>query len=187
MDMFLGLFYIILTVYHFVAFCCEWKCWFNFPNPDYEAYETVFSISCVCDCVLKLWFMYRLFTAVGKLRQPNLILGRNLSTVLLPEVNFHMLEAVITLAQSSISGHMTFFTLTRRNCVDSMIYNLARCCCCGAVLQLLCFVKNLCGYHGRREQSDSEKLANLFGIVFSFVSLLFVYGMASSLQNEEFC
>ena len=187
MDLLLGLFYIFLTLYHLVAFCCEWICWSNFPNRGYATHETVFSISCVCDCVLKLWFIYRLFRTIAKLRQPNIILGRNVSSVLLPELNFHVLEAVINLAQSSISGEMTFFSLTKRNCVKSMIYNLARCCCCGAVMQLFCFLKNLCGYHGRREQSDNEKLADLFGVVFSFVSVRMAYGTVSSSQNNLFC
>ena len=192
MEMLFSLFYIILAVYHLVAFCCEWICWSNFPNFGYAStYETVFSISCVCDCTLKLWFVYRLVRTVAKLSEPNSIFGiygrRNVSSILFPELNFHVLEAVITLAQSSISGEMTFFTRTRRNCVDSMFYNLARCCCCGAVMQFLCFLKNLCGYHGELEQSNSEKLANLFGVVFSFMSLYFASGMIGSSQNERFC
>ena len=187
MEMLFSLFYIIIAVYHLVAFWCEWICWSNFPNPGHKTHETVFSISCVCDCTFKLWFVYRLVRTVAKLSEPNIIGRRNFSSILLPELNFHVLEAVITLAQSSISGEMTFFTLTRRKCVDSMFYNLARCCCCGAVMQFLCFLKNLCGYHGEQEQSNNEKLANLFGVVFSFMSLRFAYGMISSSQNKRFC
>ena len=175
-------------MYHLVVFCCEWICWSNFPNPGYAStYETVFSISCLCDCTLKLWFVYRLVRIVAKLSEPNIIGRRNVSSILLPELNFHVLEAVITLAQSSICGEMTFFTLTRNNCVYPMIYNIARCCCCGAVMQFLCFLKNLCGYHGEQEQSNNEKLANLFGVVFSYVSLRFAYAMIRSSQNERFC
>jgi hypothetical protein len=138
--------------------------------------------------MFNLLFLYRLFNALCKVLPPDI--GKiNVSTVLLPELNFSVLEGVVNLVQAGLGGDIISSKLSTRSCLDSMDFLFACCCCCGAVMQCVCFLKNLCGCHGEVDNyyCQDRKFVNFLGFVLSLISTFIGIGSISDAQELQSC
>ena len=178
MDGLLVLSYIALIVYHIADFICDWNCWYHFKdsNPDRG---TILTVTCLCGTIFKSWFLYRLFKT----------LRVNSSTAILPELNFPWPEGVVNLIQAVLGGDIISSKFRTGSCLDAMNLDFAYCCCCGAVMQCVFVLKNLCGYHGKRDNyyCQDDKLVNCLGLVLSLISALIGVASISDAQELQSC
>ena len=169
-------FYFVLIVYRLVDLCCDWYCFANLKNYNDEGV-----IIMLVSCLVGTWLSVRYFQrAVLNYRQlPSHsfqdIGGIATRNIILPELNFNILEAMINIFQTYIGIKMS-----RTSCIDLMIYRFGCCCVCGSVLQTICFFKNSCGYGGETEQHMCNRI---FSGVVSVV--MFLFGFAGFLILEK--
>ena len=180
--------YICLTAYHIADSVCDWICWYHFEDSN-PGRGNILAATCLFGTMFNLWFLYRLFNALCKVLPPDI--GKiNVSTVLLPELNFSVLEGVVNLVQVGLGGDIISSKFgTVRSCLDSMDFIFACCCSCGAVMQCVCFSKNLCGFHGKRDHyyCQDEKLVNFLGLVLSLISGFIGIGSIAYSQKLQSC
>ena len=178
-DLHIGL-YICLTLYHIADFFCDLSCWYYFEEPKPDQY-IVFALSCAFSVIFKIYLFYRCCKTVNPLCQPH-IGQTNIATVLLPELNFNVLEVLLNLFQSYLGSDM----ISSKSCVNVMNYRFTCCCFVGAVGQFILFVKNLCGYGGERRwfyRQDNQAI-NFIGMLLSLLTAL-VFGLPSIAIAEE--
>ena len=171
----IGFWYFGLTVYHILDFVCGWHCWYNFKDTNSDRY-TKLTMACLCGTIFKSLFLYRFLNTLGRLCKPRGIGRINVARVPLPELNFNVLEALLNLFQSNLGGDIISFNIQTSGCLNPMNYSFACCCCCGAVMQLICFLKNLW-------DCQNKQVANLLGVIFSLVSL--IVGIASIVDAQK--
>ena len=147
----LGVFYFVLTIYRIIDLCCDWYCYFHMKNSERKdmmlatcVFSTVFNVCYLCRAMF-------ITCSNGKIN--------------LPELNFNVVEVIINVIQTFLGGEIISSSISK-GCSDSMSmdFRFEVCCCFGSVLQLLCFFKNCCGCHGKRKQSDFDKIVNVIGL-----------------------
>ena len=153
--------YLLLTVYRIFDLCCDWYCWSLVKNSDGEP---VMLVTCVCGTVFNSRYLYYAVLNFSKL-QPQDIDEVNSGKIILPELNFNMLEAIANFFQT-VYGYQG-----RNGCIDLMHFSFVCCCGFGAVLQFLCFLKNLCGYDGEEKQNYCNSIMSIVGLVISCINL----------------
>lgn len=147
--------YFVLTIYRVIDLCCDWYCYSHFKHPDQES--TMLAM-CVLGTVFSIYYLCRaMYITCGN--------GR----ISLPELNFNVIEVIVNVIQTALGSDIMSSNM-KKGCSDSMNFRFACCCCCGSVLQLLCFFKNLCGGHGKKKQSDFDKIVNVIGLGGSLIS-----------------
>ena len=168
-------FYFVLIVYRLVDLCCDWYCFANFKNYDDEGKMLV---SCLVGTGLSVRYFRRAILNYRELPSHPFqdIGGITTRNIILPELNFNILEAIINIFQTFIG-----FKMSRTSCINLMIYRFERCCVCGSMLQFICFFKNLCGYGGETEQNVCNRI---FSGVVSVVMLLFGFAGFEILEKQ---
>lgn len=161
--------YFVLIVYRIIDSCCDWYCWSHFKNPRDEG---IMLATCLFGTVFNVWYLYRTMLTCRKLQHQDI--GRiNSSRIILPELNFHLPEVLVNVLQTAVASNNV-----RKYCIDSMNYRFASCCCCGSVLQLFCFLKNLRGYHGRETQHYYNMIVDIIGLLMSFLGVFAYFSFA---------
>ena len=170
-------FYFVLIVYRLVDLCCDWYCfaWYNFKNDDDEGI-IIMLVSCLVGTGLSLRYFRRVVPNYSELPHSSQdVRGIATRNIILPELNFNILEAMINIFQTYIGIKMS-----RTSCIDLMIYRFGCCCFCGSVLQTICFFKNSCGYGGETEQNVYNRIfSGIVGLV------MFLCGFAGFLILEK--
>ena len=141
--------------------CCDWYCWSHVKNSEDKL---VMLATCLCGTVFNSRYLYYAVLNFSKL-QPQDIGKVNSRKIILPELNFNMLEAIANFFQTAYGNRV------RKGCIDLMHFSFVCCCGFGAVLQFLCFLKNLCGYVREEKQIDCNFFMNFFGLVISCINL----------------
>ena len=172
-------FYFVLIAYRLVDLCCDWYCfaWYNFKNDDDKGLIIIMRVSCLVGTGLSVLYFRRVIPNYRQLPSHYFqdIGGIATRNIILPELNFSILEAIVNILQTGIGINMT-----RTSCIDLMIYRFERCCVCGCMLQFICFFKNSCGYGGEAEQNGCSRI---FSGVVSVV--MFLFGFAGFLILEK--
>ena len=171
MSDFLCVSYGILFLYHVLDSLCDFSCCYNLLQKkqfnDLDQNDFAIITTCLLGAPFKFMFFYRV--PLGKFLWPDI--GKiDLSRVLSPEINFYVLEGLVNLFQSGLSNSKIS---SSGSCIDGPNFIFECCCFAGGVLQLVCFVCSFaCGSYGRQEdQCWPNVVANIFGILFSFLSL----------------
>lgn len=179
--------YICLTVYHIADSVCDWICWYHFKDSN-PVRGNILTATCLGGTIFKSWFLYRLLNTLCKVLPPDI--GKiNVSRVLLPELNFSVLEGMVNLVQAGLGGNIISSKFGTRSCLDAMNFKFACCCCWGAVMQFACFSKNLCGYHGKGDiyYCQHVKVVNIVGFLLSLISALIGVGSIAYAQELQSC
>lgn len=158
--------YYMLTVYRILDIVCDLCCCYHLENSSDK--ETQMLFACIFSTGFNLWYLYRAKLTCHKLLPQDI--GRiDSRRIILPELHFNMFEPMINFLQSVVDKEIT--PQREVGCVNSMYFDFACFCCFGSVLQILCFLKNVCGYHGETKQNECNKIMNIVGLAASFVSL----------------
>ena len=182
---FMGFFYFCFCVYHLVHLCCELSCCIYLQDPVGDSRKFILLVTCIIDIIIfKGRFLYRLNNTRLELCPANDIGKVNVSNVLQRGLNFNVLEGILNLVQSSIANEII---IQNKSCIESMNFGFVCCCFCGAGIQLCCFWKNLCGYHGTKGLSTNETRAHILGAVSSVFSLLVGYHSYSYAKKLGSC
>ena len=172
--------YFVLAVYRIIDLCCDWYCWSHFKNPRNEG---IMLATCVFGTLFNVRYLYRTMLTYRNLQSQDI--GRiNSASTILPELNFHLIEVIVNVLQTALAG---IILSSRKYCVDSMNYRFACCCCCGSILQLLCFSKNLCGYHGREIQHYYNIIMDFLGLLASFLGVFAYLSFADKFSGLPPC
>ena len=146
--------------------------------------DAILSLICMCGVMFNLFSLKRLLNAFCKIQPPDI--GKiNVSTVLLPELNFFVLEGVVNVLQAGIVS----YSIATRDCWNFMDYGFTCSCCCGAIMQCVCFLKNLCGCHGDPSHYYCQdlKCINVFGLVLSLIYALIEVVSIANAQELQSC
>lgn len=168
-----GVFYFVMTVYRIGDIICDWNCWSHFKGPVKKG---IMLITCLIGAPFNLWYLCRaLVITFRMLRIPFIGRMRNPDNTL-SELNFHVMEVIVNIAQTFLGGAITFFN----RCFDPMNLDLEYCCCFGAVIQFLCFLKNV-------DSKGDRKIVNVVGLGGSLISALIGFVSIVGISRLEIC
>ena len=175
---------LFLFVHRMLDISCDLYYHYCFKDPN-SVLDAILSILCLCGVMFNLVSLNRLLNALRKMLQPPDIGKIDVSRVLLPELNFFVLEGVVNVIQAGIVS----YNIATRDCWNSMDYGFSCCCCCGAAMQCVCFLKNLCGCHGDPSHYYCQdlKCINFIGLVLSLIYALIEVVPIADAQKLQSC
>ena len=159
----LGVLYFVFTVYRTIDLCVDWYWWNDFESPTY-----LFTGTYMLGTALNLWYIFRALIICRNLQQPA---DPEKPINILAELNFHVIEVIVNLVQIYL-GDLITSSIIDNGCMDSINFSFECYCCCGVVLQLYCFLKTICGWHGEEKQSG---FLTILGLIVSLISAFFGY------------
>ena len=179
----LGASYFVLVVYRISDLICDLYCLSHFEDP---VQKYIMIVTCVFGIPLNLWYLYRAIMIACRMMFRISPIGRMRSSDnILRELNFHVIEVIVNIFQTFLGGTMTWSDF-EKGCFHRMSAELAYCCCGGAVLHLLCFLKNVAGRHGEDQQGD-RKIVNVIGLGGSLISAIIGFFSIAAIFGLRTC
>lgn len=171
--------YLVLIVYRVGDLICDWNCLSHFKEPISKIIMVIMLFTCLIGTLFNLWYLYRALVItcrmlripfIGRMRSPDNILS---------ELNFHVIEVINNIAQAFLGGVITLSNM-KDDCFDPMNLDLEYCCCFGAVIQFLCFSKNVAS-------KGDRNFVNVIGLCGSFISAVIGFFSIAGTSGLRIC
>lgn len=163
----LGVFYFVLSVYRAADLICDWYCLTHFKD---SVMKIMMLATCIVGTPFNVWYLRRAIIKTFHMVGIPLFGRMSNSNDILPELNFHVIEVIVNFAQIVLGGRIEILNINN-GCYDPKNLDLAYCCCCGALFQVICFFKNVvCSREKGR--TESAKRIHVVGLVGSLISAL---------------
>ena len=173
----LGVFYCVLTVYRAADLICDWYCLFHLKD---FVMQIMMLATCIVGTLFNVWYVCcAIIKTFHMLGIPQFWRMR---IDILPELNFHVVEVIVNFAQIVLGGIIEILNINN-GCYDLKNLDLAYCCCCGAVLQVIYFFKNVVCTRERARRID---VAGLVGSLISALIECFLI-LATFVEELQIC